>query len=108
MMTPENRLATVLFGSFLLWLPALDAMMSDELEPGAAGIRYGAAVVFVWAAVRIVERIVHGYVTPPVEAEAPAADPDDDGALDAGLRRREDTEAASTVEPEVAAGVAAR
>lgn len=105
MMTPEHRLAAVLFGSFLLWVPALDAMVSDELEPGAALIRYGAAVAFVWAAVRIVERIVHGYVTPPVEVEAEtsATDPDNDGALDAGRRRREDTEAASAVEPEVEA-----
>lgn len=76
MMTPEHRLAAVLFGSAVLCLPALTAMAADEVEPNVVGVRYGISVALAWVVIRLVERIIGGYIDPDdvarvaVEAEA--------------------------------------
>lgn len=70
MMTPEHRLATVLVGSAVVSLPAVSAMLSGEVEPGAVGIRFMLAVALVWVAIRLVEHMVGGYGSRPEDATA--------------------------------------
>ena len=67
-MPPETRLAAVLFGSFLLWLPALTAFLRGDLDAGSVGVRFAGAVVVVWAAIVLVSSIVSGYRPEPVHA----------------------------------------
>lgn len=104
MMTPEHRLAAVLFGSALLSLPALSAMVADEVEPSAVGVRYGMSVALVWVAVRLVERMIEGYGDPDVARVAVDAEASETPtherrrATDAGddvraVKTDEDTEA---------------
>lgn len=111
MIAPEHRLAVALFGAFVLWLPTLSAMLAGGVEPSTAGLRYGAAVGFVWAATRALERVVQGYAVPPDAAEDAPTEKDVVGATDEpevsnepappGRRRREDAAAAVANAPDV-------
>lgn len=92
MMSPEHRLAAVLVVSAALSLPALSAMLADEIEPAAVGIRFGLAVAVVWAAIRLLERMVDGYGAGLEEETAPTAGADD-GATPMPERRRAGDEA---------------
>lgn len=111
MISPEARLGAVLFGSFILWLPALDAMIAGDLEPSAAGVRYGVAVVFVWVAFRSMERLLAGYAAPPTAAEGGTAEPEratdgdrsEAGASPVGGRRADDGDAVTGTRAEAPA-----
>lgn len=60
-MAAETRLATVLFGSFLVWLPALGAFLGGDLDAGAVGVRYAGAVAVVSAGMVLITTILAGY-----------------------------------------------
>lgn len=92
MMSPDHRLAAVLVVSAALSLPALSAMLADEIEPAAVGVRFGLAVAVVWAAVRLLERMVDGYGAGLEEKTAPAAGADE-GATPMPERSRAGDEA---------------
>lgn len=91
-MSPDTRLATILFGSFLLCLPALGAMVSDDLEPTSVGLRFAAGAAFVWIALRVIEALVGGYATPP---DADAVTIEVDGAENQASERRRETDVAN-------------
>lgn len=100
MMAREHRLAAVLFGSAVLCLPAVSAMLSGAVEPAAVGIRYGAAIALVWGAIRLVERMVDGYGSGIEETAEPGADaPTHD-------RRRAGADQRSAASPEDVAATA--
>lgn len=67
-MAADTRLAAVLFGSFLLWLPALTAFLRGDLDAGAVGMRFAGAVAVVWGGIALVTGIVTGYRKEPLAA----------------------------------------
>ena len=69
-MGTETRLATVIFGSFLLWFPVLTAFLRGEVDAGAAGLRFAVAMAVVWGGMALVGTIAAGYRSEPVTAEA--------------------------------------
>lgn len=60
-MAAETRFASVLFASFLLWLPALDAFLGGDLDAASVGVRFTGAVAVVWGGMSLVTTIAAGY-----------------------------------------------
>lgn len=60
-MNAETRLAVVLFGSFVLWIPALNSVLRGELDVGAAGIRWSIGAAMVWAMLAAMNQLISGY-----------------------------------------------
>ena len=85
-MGAETRLAVVLFGSFVLWIPALNSVLRGELDAGAAGIRWGIGAVLVWTMVAVLSQLIGSYAVATVE-DGPARRASDD---EPGARRRSD------------------
>jgi hypothetical protein len=83
--TAEARLAGVLVGSFLLWLPALSSLLQGTLEPGVAGQRLAGAVVLAWVSTTLLGHLLRG--SQPA-TEEPATDTD--GPQEPLGRRREE------------------
>lgn len=75
MMPAETRLAVVLFGSFLLAFPALNAFLRGDLDAGAVGMRFAGAAALTWLAITLVSSIVTGYRAEPILAPADATEP---------------------------------
>lgn len=66
-MGAETRLAVVLFGSFVLWIPALSSVLRGELDAGVAGIRWGVGAALVWAMVAALNQLIAGYAVAPTD-----------------------------------------
>ena len=78
-MGADTRLAVVLFGSFVLWIPALGSVLRGELDIGAAGLRWTIAAVLVWIVVTGLNQLIGGYAVAATK---------DDGPEDGGPRSR--------------------
>lgn len=70
-MESETRLGMVLFGSVVLWLPALGSFLQGELNAGTAGIRYAVGAVLAWVAVTALNQLVVGYASATAGDEGP-------------------------------------
>ena len=71
-MPADTRLAVVLFGSFLLAFPALNAFLRGDLDASAVGMRFAGAAALAWVAITLVTSIVTGYRAEPVPAPVEA------------------------------------
>lgn len=60
-MNAETRLAIVLFGSFVLWLPALGSVLRGELDAEVAGVRWALGAALVWMALKGLNHLFMGY-----------------------------------------------
>ena len=84
-MGADTRLAVVLFGSFVLWIPALSSVLRGELDAEVAGIRWGIGAALVWAMVAALNQLIAGYAVAAAE-DRPARRATDHApdAVDAG------------------------
>lgn len=99
-MGAETRFAVVLFGSLILWLPALSSVLAGELDAGAGLLRYVIGAAFVWAMVAGLNQLVSGYAVATVDESTGSPEPEakaSEASGDGTPRRR--TEDLSGEEP---------
>lgn len=90
-MGAETRFAIVLFGSLILWLPALSSVLAGELDAGAGLIRYVIGAAFVWAMVAGLNQLVSGYAVVTADEATGSPEPEGRGSeapADGAPRRR--------------------